>query len=80
MWALTDTGGGYHLGALNFRLDHSLSFPSSILHFLLIAPPGLQLCQPFDGGPMYESLCHREFSHTRVMPGFYDKTKYSSYA
>jgi hypothetical protein len=40
-WALTDTGGGYHLGALNIRSDHSPSFPSSILHFPPIAPPGL---------------------------------------
>jgi hypothetical protein len=39
--SLTDTGGGYYLGALNFRSDHSSSFPSSILHFPLIAPPGL---------------------------------------
>jgi hypothetical protein len=46
--ALIDTGGGYHLGAPNIRSDHSSSFPSSILHFPLIAPPGLQLCQPFD--------------------------------
>jgi hypothetical protein len=46
--ALNDTGGGYHLGALNIRSDHSPSFPSSILHFSLIAPPDLQLCQPFD--------------------------------
>jgi hypothetical protein len=38
---------GYHLGALNFRSDFSPSFPPSILHFPLIAPPGLQLCQPF---------------------------------
>jgi hypothetical protein len=38
----------YHLGALNIRSDHSPSFPSNILHFSLIAPPGLQLCQPFD--------------------------------
>jgi hypothetical protein len=45
---LIDTGGGYHLKALNIRSDHSPSFPSSILHFPLIAPPGLQLCQPFD--------------------------------
>jgi hypothetical protein len=48
IWALTDTGEGYHLGALNFRSDHSPSFPSSILPFPLIAPPGLQLCQYLD--------------------------------
>jgi hypothetical protein len=42
-WALIDIGGGYHLGALNFRSDHSSSFPSSIPHFPLIAPPGLIL-------------------------------------
>jgi hypothetical protein len=46
--ALTDTGGGYHLGAPNFRSDHSPSFPSSILRFPLIALLGLQSCQPFD--------------------------------
>jgi hypothetical protein len=40
--------GGYHLEALNFRSDHSPSFPFSILHFPLIAPPGLQLCHSFD--------------------------------
>jgi hypothetical protein len=45
--SLTDTSGGYHLGALNFRSDHSPSFTSSILHFPLIVPPDLQLCQPF---------------------------------
>jgi hypothetical protein len=37
---------GYHLGALNFRSNPS--FPSGILCFSLIAPPSLQLCQPFD--------------------------------
>jgi hypothetical protein len=47
-WALNDTGGGYHLGAPNFRSDHSSSFPSIILPFPLITPPGLQLYQPFD--------------------------------
>jgi hypothetical protein len=47
-WALTDTGGGYHLGALNFISEHSPSFSSSILHLPLIAPPNLQLCQPFN--------------------------------
>jgi hypothetical protein len=46
--ALTDTGGGYHLGAPNFRSDHSSSFPSIILPFPLIVPPGLQLCQYLD--------------------------------
>jgi hypothetical protein len=45
--ALNDIGGGYHLGALNFRSDHSHSFSFSILHFPLIALLGLQLCQPF---------------------------------
>jgi hypothetical protein len=48
MWALTGIGGGYHLGAPNIRLDHSSSFPSSILPIPLIAPPGLQLCQYLD--------------------------------
>jgi hypothetical protein len=46
--ALIDTGGGYLLEAPNIRSDHSPSFPSSILHFSLIALPGLHLCQPFD--------------------------------
>jgi hypothetical protein len=46
--ALIDTGGGYHLEAPNIRSDHSPSFPSSILQFPLIAPPGLQLCHSFD--------------------------------
>jgi hypothetical protein len=39
--ALTDTGGGYHLEAPNIRLDHSPSFPFSILHFSLIASSDL---------------------------------------
>jgi hypothetical protein len=48
MRALTDTGRGYQLEAPNIRSDNSPSFPYSILYFPLIAPPGLQLCQPFD--------------------------------
>jgi hypothetical protein len=48
MRALIDTGGGYHFEVLNIRSDHSPSFPSSILHFPLIAPPSLQLCKLFD--------------------------------
>jgi hypothetical protein len=47
-WALTDTGGGYHLRAPDFRSDHLSSIPSNILPFPLIAPPGLQLCQYLD--------------------------------
>jgi hypothetical protein len=46
--ALNDTDGGYHIGVPNIRSDHSSSFPSSIHHFPLIVPPGLQLYQPFD--------------------------------
>jgi hypothetical protein len=41
------TGESYHLGAPNLRSRPLSTFPSSILHFPLIAPPGLQLCQPF---------------------------------
>jgi hypothetical protein len=46
--ALINSGGGYHLEPPNIRSDHSPSFPSSILHFPLIAPSGLQLCHSFD--------------------------------
>jgi hypothetical protein len=31
-----------------YQIRQPPSFPSSILHFPLMAPPGLQLCQPFD--------------------------------
>jgi hypothetical protein len=48
MRALIDIGGGYHLEAPNIISTHSPYFPSSILHFPLIALPGLQLCQLFD--------------------------------
>jgi hypothetical protein len=68
MWALTNTGMGYHLGALNFRSDHSSSFPSSILPFPLIAPPGLQLCQYLD----YLAKPHRTSIDRKgpIMSGF----------
>jgi hypothetical protein len=36
---LINTSGGYHLGAPNIRSNQSSSFPSSILHFPLIARP-----------------------------------------
>jgi hypothetical protein len=68
--SLTDTGGGYHLGALNFRSDHSSSFPFSILHFPQIAPPGLQLCHSINYSssqhsnlePVYKSTKSHEWS------------------
>jgi hypothetical protein len=44
-WALIDTGGGYHIGAPNLWSRSLSTFSSSILHFPLIAPPSLQLCQ-----------------------------------
>jgi hypothetical protein len=58
---LIDIGGGYHLGALNFRSDHSSSFPSSILYFPLIAPPGLQLCH---------SINYSSSQHSTLEPGY----------
>jgi hypothetical protein len=61
MWALTDIGGGYHHGALNVRSDHSPSFPSSILHFSLIAPPHLQLCH---------SINYPSSQHSTLEPGY----------
>jgi hypothetical protein len=59
--ALIDTGGGYHLGAPNFRSDHSHSFPSSILHFPLIAPPGLIL---------NHSMNYSSSQHSNLEPGY----------
>jgi hypothetical protein len=40
-WALINIGGGYHLGGLNLWFRPLSTFPSSILHFPLIAPPDL---------------------------------------
>jgi hypothetical protein len=59
--ALINTGGGYHLGALNIRTDHSSSFPSSILHFPLIAPPSLQL---------FRSINYSSSQHSTLEPGY----------
>jgi hypothetical protein len=61
--SLTNAGGGYHLGALNFRSDHSSSFPSSILHFPQIAPSGLQLCHSI-------SILHSSSQHSTLEPGY----------
>jgi hypothetical protein len=72
--ALTDTGGSYHLGALNFRSDHSSSFPSSVLPFPLITPPGLQLCQYLDhpAKPHRTSIDRKGPIVSRFQPlGFY---------
>jgi hypothetical protein len=52
---------GYHLGAPNFRSDHSSFFPSSILHFPLIAPPGLIL---------NHSIIYSSFQHSFEEPGY----------
>jgi hypothetical protein len=68
--ALIDTGEGYHLGAPNIRSDHSSFFTSSILHFPLIAPSGLQLCHSINYSssqhstlePWYTSPKSREWS------------------
>jgi hypothetical protein len=70
--ALINIGGGYHLEAPNIRSDHSPSFPSIILHFPLIAPPGLILnhsiiyssSQHFTPEPGYKSAKSREWSLT----------------
>jgi hypothetical protein len=41
MQSLINTGGSYHLWSLEYHVAHSHSFPSSILHFPLVAPLGL---------------------------------------
>jgi hypothetical protein len=60
--ALIDIGEVYHLGVLNLRSRPLSTFPSSILHFPLIALPGLQLCQPFDhlGKPHRTSIDRKD--------------------
>jgi hypothetical protein len=60
---------GYHHGASNFISYHSPSFPSSILHFPLIALPGLQLCQPFDhlAKPHRTSIDRKGPYHERIL-------------
>jgi hypothetical protein len=60
-WVLNDTGGSYHLRALNYRSDRSSSFLSSILYFFLIAPPGLQLCH---------SINYLRSQHSTLEPGY----------
>jgi hypothetical protein len=81
--SIIESGGGYHLGAPNIRLDHSLSILSSIPHCPLIAPPSLQLCQPFDhlAKPHRSSIIRKgpyreRLSTTRLLPIAYT-TKHS---
>jgi hypothetical protein len=59
--ALLDTGGDYHLETLNIISDHSPSFPCSILHFSLIAPPGLIL---------NHSIIYSSFQHSFHESGY----------
>jgi hypothetical protein len=73
--AVIDIGGGYHLGALNLWSIPLLTFPSNILHFPHIAPPDLQLCQPFYhlAKPHMTSIdrkgpCHKWIPTTRLLP------------
>jgi hypothetical protein len=41
MWSLIDTGGGYHLQSSEYENRPLSTFSSGILHFPLVAPPGL---------------------------------------
>jgi hypothetical protein len=45
MWALIDTDGGYHIQSSELTTYLSPTFPSGILHFSLVTPPGLILNQ-----------------------------------
>jgi hypothetical protein len=60
-WALIDTGRCYHLEAPNIISDHSSSFPSSILHFSLIAPLDLIL---------NHSIIYSSFQHSFHEPRY----------
>jgi hypothetical protein len=68
--ALIDTGRGYHPGASNIRSNHSSSFPSSILHFSLIAPSSFQLCH---------SINYSSSQHSNLKP-WYKSTKYHEWS
>jgi hypothetical protein len=59
--ALIDTDEGYHLWASNIRSDHSSTFPSSILHFPLIARSGLIL---------NHSTNYSSSQHSNLEPGY----------
>jgi hypothetical protein len=68
--SLTDIGGGYNLEGASLPHTHSLTFPTSCLHFPLMAPSGLDfnqvpaINQSFDfKGPMVATWC---FDHSAI--------------
>jgi hypothetical protein len=52
-WSLTDTGGGYNLRGAGLPHTHSPTFPTSCLHFFLMAPPGLHFNQVLTTKPEF---------------------------
>jgi hypothetical protein len=57
------------------KIDHSLTFPSDILHFSLVAPPSLKLCHILKAKavnyirpPLIERVLSRAVSNTRLLP------------
>jgi hypothetical protein len=51
--SLTDTGVGYNLGGADFPYTHSLTFLTSCLPFLLVAPPDLYFNQVLTTKPKF---------------------------
>jgi hypothetical protein len=49
-----DLGGGYNLGGAGLPHTHSPTFPTSCLHFPLMAPPGLHFNQVLATNPKCE--------------------------
>jgi hypothetical protein len=50
----TDLGGGYNLGGTSLSHTHSLTFPTSCLHFPLMAPSGLHFNPVLATNPKFE--------------------------
>jgi hypothetical protein len=82
-WALINIGRGYHFGALNLWSRPLSTFPSSILHFPLIAPLGLQLChlgnnlaKPHRTSIVRKGSYREQIPTTRLLPIAYP-TKHS---
>jgi hypothetical protein len=53
-WSSTNLGGGYNLGGAGLSHTHSPTFPTSCLHFPLMAPPGLHFNQVLATNPKCE--------------------------